>query len=61
MIASSGIAIALGIWGCRYRELQPVFFGGRRILSGGGGAGAASGADVEAAEEYEMAKMEPAE
>jgi hypothetical protein len=32
MAASSGLAIALGMWGCQYRELQPVFFGGGRIL-----------------------------
>ncbi|PHH72460.1 hypothetical protein CDD82_5968 [Ophiocordyceps australis] len=34
MAASSGIAIALGLWGCRYRELQPVFFAERRSLPG---------------------------
>ena len=32
MLASSGLCVALGMWGCRYRELQPVFFGGGRIL-----------------------------
>ena len=32
MAASSGLCIAVGMWGCRYRELQPVFFGGGRIL-----------------------------
>ena len=32
MIASSAICVAAGMWGCRYRELQPVFFGGGRIL-----------------------------
>ncbi|KPM38447.1 hypothetical protein AK830_g8115 [Neonectria ditissima] len=32
MTASSALAVGLGVWGCRYRELQPVFFGGRRIL-----------------------------
>ncbi|KAM5345699.1 hypothetical protein ACJ41O_011560 [Fusarium nematophilum] len=41
MLASSALSTGLGIWGCRYRELQPVFFGGRRIL-------AATGADPEA-------------
>lgn len=32
MLASSGMCVTLGMWGCRYRELQPVFFGGGRIL-----------------------------
>lgn len=32
MIASAAISVSLGIWGCQYRELQPVFFGGRPIL-----------------------------
>lgn len=38
MLASSALAVAAGTWGCRYRELQPVFFGGGRILGSGGGA-----------------------
>lgn len=41
MVASSALAVGLGTWGCRYRELQPVFFGGR-ILGAGDGASAAS-------------------
>lgn len=32
MLSSSAICVAAGMWGCRYRELQPVFFGGGRIL-----------------------------
>ncbi|PSR75830.1 integral membrane protein S linking to the trans Golgi network-domain-containing protein [Coniella lustricola] len=28
MLASSAMGAALGIWGCQYRELRPVFFGG---------------------------------
>lgn len=39
MAASSAVGVALGIWGCQYRELRPVFFGGQQ---GGGGAGAGS-------------------
>ncbi|KYK60755.1 integral membrane protein [Drechmeria coniospora] len=35
MLGSSALSVALGIWGCRYRELQPVFFGGGRILGSG--------------------------
>ncbi|UNI17880.1 hypothetical protein JDV02_004192 [Purpureocillium takamizusanense] len=42
MLASSALAVAAGSWGCRYRELQPVFFGGGRILGSGGGGAAAS-------------------
>lgn len=33
MAISSALGVALGIWGCQYRELRPVFFGG-----GGGGS-----------------------
>lgn len=32
MAGSSALSVGLGMWGCRYRELQPVFFGGGRIL-----------------------------
>ncbi|KAB5542676.1 integral membrane protein S linking to the trans Golgi network-domain-containing protein [Coniochaeta sp. 2T2.1] len=32
MAASSALGVALGVWGCRYRELRPITFGG------GGGA-----------------------
>ncbi|KAK3321525.1 integral membrane protein S linking to the trans Golgi network-domain-containing protein [Apodospora peruviana] len=61
MAASSAVAGALGTWGCRYRELKPIAFGGHsssgatggggvdggaRRQSGAGGAGAADG-DVE--------------
>jgi hypothetical protein len=28
MLASAALATGLGVWGCQYRELQPVFFGG---------------------------------
>ncbi|PTB44550.1 uncharacterized protein TrAFT101_003100 [Trichoderma asperellum] len=35
MVASSATAVGLGMWGCRYRELQPVFFLGGRILGSG--------------------------
>jgi hypothetical protein len=28
MGASCAISIGLGVWGCRYRELQPISFGG---------------------------------
>jgi len=32
--SSSAIMISLGIWGCRYRELQPMSFGGHATKSG---------------------------
>ncbi|KAK5995510.1 Protein SYS1 [Cladobotryum mycophilum] len=35
MLSSSAIAVGLGMWGCRYRELQPVFFFGGRVLGSG--------------------------
>jgi hypothetical protein len=28
MGASSALGVALGVWGCRYRELRPITFGG---------------------------------
>lgn len=37
MAASSACAVTLGIWGCRYRELMPISFGGN-----GGGASSSS-------------------
>lgn len=48
-MGSAAIAVALGIWGCRYRELQPVFFGGGRIL-GSSSTPAASNNQVAAEE-----------
>ncbi|KAK2034822.1 hypothetical protein LX32DRAFT_578511 [Colletotrichum zoysiae] len=38
MVASSGVCVALAIWGSRYRELRPISFGG-----GGAGNGGATG------------------
>lgn len=37
MAVSSAVGVSLGVWGCQYRELRPVFFGGGGI---GGGASA---------------------
>ena len=39
MLISSVLSVALGMWGCQYRELQPVFFGGGRILGAGSSRG----------------------
>lgn len=36
MAISSASGVALGIWGCQYRELRPVFFGGGGAGGGGG-------------------------
>ncbi|ETS02492.1 hypothetical protein M419DRAFT_77920 [Trichoderma reesei RUT C-30] len=73
MAASSAAAVGLGMWGCRYRELQPVFFLGGRILGsgtsspaagGGQGAGGSLPPDLEdgmggssSAGEYEMSRL----
>ncbi|KAG5932221.1 hypothetical protein E4U53_001427 [Claviceps sorghi] len=35
MASSTAVSVALGMWGCRHRELQSVFFGGSRILGSG--------------------------
>lgn len=45
MAASSAVGVALGIWGCQYRELRPVFFGGQQGSSstGGGSQNTANG------------------
>ncbi|PHH59579.1 hypothetical protein CDD81_2844 [Ophiocordyceps australis] len=68
MAASSGLAIALGLWGCRYRELQPVFFAERRFLpaplapgpDAEQDAGFARGRGRDAAGEYEMLQLKHA-
>ncbi|KAH6623633.1 integral membrane protein S linking to the trans Golgi network-domain-containing protein [Chaetomium tenue] len=41
MAAASAVSVALATWGCRYRQLQPITFGG------GGGASAAGGSTGE--------------
>ena len=45
---STGVMIGLGIWGCRWRELQPMNFGGH----GGTNKAGDEGGD------YEMAPVE---
>lgn len=52
MIGSAALTVALGMWGCQYRELQPVFFGGGRILGSRSTPAAASNNQI-AAEEGE--------
>lgn len=41
MFVSSALGISLGMWGCRYRELRPISFGGG-IMGGGGGGGSSN-------------------
>ncbi|KAK0625218.1 integral membrane protein S linking to the trans Golgi network-domain-containing protein [Bombardia bombarda] len=41
MAAASAVSVALATWGCRYRELKPISFGG----NGGGRANAAASRD----------------
>ena len=53
MVGSAAVSVALGMWGCRYRELQPVFFGGGRILGSGTTAPPSNALSV--AEQGEMA------
>lgn len=43
MAVSSASGVALGIWGCQYRELRPVFFGGGGAAAAGAGAGGSGG------------------
>lgn len=63
MAASSALAVFLGTWGCRYRELKPISFGGgggasstvggigEGSSSNGGGAGTGDGPGAEGDEE----------
>ncbi|KAL1875947.1 hypothetical protein VTK73DRAFT_9658 [Phialemonium thermophilum] len=45
MAASSAVSVTLGIWGCRYRELKPISFGGGGggTVNGGNGEGSNRG------------------
>lgn len=47
MLASCATTAALGVWGCQWRELRPINFGGRGSAgnnNNGGGGGSGSGA-----------------
>lgn len=71
MLLSSALATGVGIWGCRYRELQPVFFGGSRVMGQSGGAAVGRPPAEEmndeedelgrprTDEEHEMTKLDP--
>lgn len=45
MAAASAVSVALATWGCRYRQLQPISFGGGGAASAAGGSGE-NGADA---------------
>lgn len=72
MVASSALSIALGVWGCRYRELKPITFGGLGANSNSGagseengdeeqglGRGRGRGRGRDGNGEYELANMDP--
>ncbi|KHO02088.1 Integral membrane protein SYS1-related protein [Metarhizium album ARSEF 1941] len=58
MMASAAVAVALGVWGCRYRELQPVFFAGGRILGSNSGSAPAAASNSHVAAEEGRARPE---
>lgn len=39
MAAASAVSVAIATWGCRYRELKPISFGGGGGTSSGGNGG----------------------
>lgn len=43
MALANAVAVAVGSWGCRYRELRPISFGG---IGGGTTAGGGTSSDV---------------
>jgi hypothetical protein len=43
MAAASAVSVALATWGCRYRQLQPISFGGGGGTSAAGGSGGENG------------------
>ncbi|KAI9673763.1 MAG: hypothetical protein M1829_004000 [Trizodia sp. TS-e1964] len=65
-VASAGLMVALGVWSCQWREMQPINFGARSAVQSavpdagaeaeeGGGRGRGRGRD--GAGEYEMVSM----
>ncbi|KAK4111526.1 hypothetical protein N656DRAFT_798917 [Canariomyces notabilis] len=48
MAAASAVSVALATWGCRYRELKPISFGGGGAASAAGGNGGENGTGGEA-------------
>lgn len=52
MLLSSAASVGLATWGCQYRELQPVFFGGGRILGNNATPSAAAALSAPENEEH---------
>ena len=50
MMGSVGVATGVGVWSCRWRELQPINFGGRSPRAGGGNGGEEEDAGFEMGE-----------
>ncbi|KAK4098721.1 hypothetical protein N658DRAFT_431514 [Parathielavia hyrcaniae] len=46
MALASAVSVAMGTWGCRYRQLQPLSFGGGGAVSTAGGSGGQGGGDT---------------
>lgn len=46
MAAASAVSVALATWGCRYRELKPISFGGVAVTAGPGDGGGERGGDT---------------
>ena len=54
MLASSALAIFVGMWGCQYRELKPISFGGAAAAAAAaveGGSGTVAAGEVTGDEE----------
>ncbi|KAH8668610.1 integral membrane protein S linking to the trans Golgi network-domain-containing protein [Xylariales sp. PMI_506] len=51
MLASSAATVSLGMWGCRWRELKPISFGGAARTAAAAAAAAAGGNDAGASAE----------
>ncbi|KAL2194817.1 integral membrane protein S linking to the trans Golgi network-domain-containing protein [Corynascus similis CBS 632.67] len=47
MAVASAVSVTLATWGCRYRQLRPISFGGGRVASTAGGNGEDNGDDGE--------------
>ncbi len=56
MAASTALAVGLGTWGCRYRELRPISFGGAAPATGESAAGADSGGGPDDDEEQGLSR-----
>ncbi|KAK0749964.1 integral membrane protein S linking to the trans Golgi network-domain-containing protein [Schizothecium vesticola] len=56
VVGSSVVAVGLGTWGCRYRELRPIAFGGVGGGTAGGGSGVGGTAEEEGDEESGFAR-----